>query len=101
MRPRNDNVWYLGKKGKFPEKLFDIDGLGKQIDMMNFTNEFFSEDTTCVADVSIDANANVDDKTVSSYNHELPKPFMKLNSYYMLWKEIKRLYKITNKESYK
>ena len=86
-----DDLW-MHLKSKFPEKLFDIDGLGKQIDMMNFTNEFFSEDTTCVADVSIDANANVDDNTVISYNHELPKPFMKLNSYYMLWKEIKRLY---------
>lgn len=86
-----DDLW-MHLKSKFPEKLFDIDGLGKQLDMMNFTNDFFSEDTTCVADVSIDANANVDDKTVISYNHELPKPFMKLNSYYMLWKEIKRLY---------
>jgi ribonucleoside-triphosphate reductase len=86
-----DDLW-MHLKSKYPEKLFDIDGLGKQLDMMNFTNEFFSEGTTCVADVSIDANANVDDKTVISYNHELPKPFMKLNSYYMLWKEIKRLY---------
>ena len=86
-----DDLW-MHLKSKYPERLFDIDGLGKQLDMMNFTNEFFSEDTTCVADVSIDANANVDDKTVISYNHELPKPFMKLNSYYMLWKEIKRLY---------
>ena len=86
-----DDLW-MHLKSKYPEKLFDIDGTGKQMDMMNFTNDFFSENTSCVADVSIDANANVDDKTVISYNHELPKPFMKLNSYYMLWKEIKRLY---------
>lgn len=84
----DDLMMYL--KGKYPQKLFDLDGIGEQTDMSKFSKKFFSSNTT--ADVSVDANANVDDISVIIYNTELPKPFFKLNSYYVLWKELKRLY---------
>lgn len=77
-------------KTKYPEKLFDMDGIGKQTDMSLFSRDFFSVGTT--SDVSIDANANVEDMSVITYNTELPKPFFRLNSYYILWKNLKRLY---------
>ncbi len=84
-----DDLWmYL--KSKYPKKLFDLDGVGEQLDLAKFSRNFFSQKTT--SDASIDSNANVDDISVISYTNELKKPFEKINSYYMLWKELKRLY---------
>lgn len=83
-----DLIMYL--KSKYPEKLFDLDGIGKQTDMAQFSRDFFSNKTA--SDVSIDANANVDDMSVVAYDYELPKPFFRLNSYYVLWKKMRQLY---------
>jgi ribonucleoside-triphosphate reductase len=77
-------------KAKYSHKLFDLDGIGEQTDMSKFSKKFFSAKTT--SDASVDANANVDDVSVIAYNVEMPKPFFKLNSYYILWKELRRLY---------
>ena len=84
-----EDLW-MHLKSKYPQKLFDLDGIGKQLDMSQFSKNFFSSKVT--ADASIDANANVDDVSVIAYNTELPKPYFRLNSYYILWKELKRLY---------
>lgn len=84
----DDLMMYL--KGKYPDKLFNMDGIGEQTDMSKFSKKFFSSNVT--SDASIDANANVDDISVIAYSTELPKPFFKLNSYYILWKELKKLY---------
>lgn len=84
----DDLMMYL--RGKYPKELFDMDGIGDQTDLSKFSKKFFSSKTT--ADASVDANANVDDISVIVYNTELPKPFFKVNSYYILWKELKRLY---------
>lgn len=81
---------YMHLKSKYPQKLFDLDGIGKQMDMSEFSKNFFASNVT--ADASIDANANCDDISVIAYNTELPKPFFRLNSYFILWKELKRLY---------
>jgi len=83
-----DLMMYL--KSKYGQKLFDIDGIGKQLDMSKFSKEFFAAATT--ADASIDSNANMSDNSNIAYSLELPKPFLKLNSYYMLWKNMKKLY---------
>ncbi len=84
-----DDLW-MHLRSKYPEKLFDLDGVGEQLDMSKFSREFFSKSIT--ADSSVDANANVDDNSVIAYVKELPKPFFRINSYYMLWKELRRLY---------
>lgn len=84
----DDLMMYL--RSKYPTKLFDMDGIGKQTDMSLFSKDFFSANVT--ADVSVDANSNVDDISNIAYNIELPKPFFKLNSYYILWKYMKQLY---------
>ena len=83
---------YMHLKAKYPQKLFDLEGIGKQLDMSEFSKSFFSANVT--SDASIDANANVDDTSVIAYNTELPKPFFKLNSYFILWKELRRLYNL-------
>jgi len=84
----DDLMMYL--RGKYPQKLFNLDGIGEQTDMSKFSKKFFSSSVT--ADASIDANANVDDISVIAYSTELPKPFFRLNSYYILWKELKKLH---------
>lgn len=84
----DDLMMYL--RGKYPDKLFNLDGIGEQTDMSKFSKKFFSANVT--SDASIDANANVDDISVIAYSTELPKPFFRLNSYYILWKELKKLY---------
>lgn len=77
-------------RSKYPKQLFDMDGIGEQLDLSKFSKKFFSSSVT--ADSSIDANANVDDTSVIAYSIELPKPFFKINSYYVVWKNLKRLY---------
>lgn len=73
-------------KERYPPELFDMAGIGRQLDMSQFSREFFNAAVT--ADASVDANANVDDVSVIVYNTELPKPYFKLNSYYVLWKQL-------------
>jgi anaerobic ribonucleoside-triphosphate reductase len=87
----DDLIMYL--RGKYPKQLFDYEGIGEQTDMSKFSKKFFSSPTT--SDASIDANANVDDVSVIAYHSELPKPFFKYNSFYMLWKELKRNYSLS------
>ena len=85
-----EDLW-MHLKSKYPSKLFDIDGVGNQLDLALFSKNFFSSrDTT--ADKSIDANSNVDDISVVTYQTELPKPFFRLNSYFVLWKYAKKLF---------
>lgn len=84
-----DFIMYL--KGKYPQKLFDLEGIGKQTDMSNFSREFFSTKTN-IADKSVDSNANVDDTSIIAYESELPKPFFRLNSLYLTWKYMRALY---------
>lgn len=78
-------------KKKYPNELFDIDGIGKQLDIRRFCDEFF-EENVITADVSVDSNANVDDNSVISYTNEMKKPFERLNSYHSLWRGLKNKY---------
>lgn len=80
----------ISLKEKYGEKMFELDGIGSQLDISQFSKKFFTTNVT--ADSSVDANANVDDNSVIAYNNELPKPYFKLNSYYMLWKRLKKQY---------
>lgn len=82
-------MYYL--KSKYGDEMFDLDGIGKQLDLNIFSKNFFTNKTT-TADVSVDSNSNVDTNDVISYIHELPKAFMRMNSYYCLWKKLKALY---------
>ena len=88
-----DNLWESLKK-KYPSELFNLEGVGKQLDMAKFSKEFFSKhaSSTVTADNSVDENANVSDMSVVSYDTELLKPFERLNSMYMLWKYSRQYY---------
>ena len=73
---------------KYGKEIIDLCGIGKQLSMSEVSKQFFKSQTT--ADASIDGNANVADKSVISHNIELAKPFHLINSYYRLWKELKK-----------
>ena len=75
---------------KYGQGLFDLDGIGEQLDLNLFRQQFFSANVT--SDASVDANANVDDTSVIAYDAEFPKPFSRLDSYYKLWEELKNLF---------
>lgn len=77
-------------RSKYGAEIFEIEGIGSQLDLNKFSREFFS--TKVCADTSIDANANVGDSSIVSYSVELAKPYEKLNSLYLLWKEMRKLY---------
>jgi ribonucleoside-triphosphate reductase len=86
----DDVIMYL--RGKYKKEIFDADGIGEQLDLNKFSKKFFAPTTSTTADASIDGNSNVDDASVISYTNELKKPFERMNSYYMLWKELKKDY---------
>lgn len=86
----DDLLMYL--KGKYPIELLNLDGIGKQLDLAKFSKDFFSSQIKTTADISVDQNSNVDDISVISYTNELKKPFERINSYYMIWKELKKQY---------
>lgn len=77
-------------KATVPVELFELDGIGSQLDLHQSSQRFFNSDKP-TADHSVDANANVSGRDVITYNYEVPKPLMKLNSYFNLWKTIKEL----------
>ena len=75
---------------KYPEEIFRIQGVhNDNFDISKFSKNFF-KNTSTTADVSVDANANVVAKTGVEYNFELAKPLKRYNSYYLLWKELRK-----------
>lgn len=78
-------------KAKYPQELFNLEGVGEQLDAHKFSKKFFSNSTT-TADISVDSNSNVTDTSVVAYTTELAKPYEKLDSYYVLWKTSKELF---------
>ena len=71
----------------YPEEIQEIEGIGNDLDINQFAENFFKSNIT--TDATIDDNANVTDNSVISYRIESKKPIAKLNSFYMLWKELK------------
>ena len=81
----------LHLKSKYGQRLFDLDGIGSQLDIDKFSKGFFINSST-TADVSVDSNSNVSTKDMIVYNTELPKPYFRMNAYYLIWKKLRQLY---------
>jgi ribonucleoside-triphosphate reductase len=80
------------KKEAHSDELMELDGIGRHLDVNEFSRSFFSKNARTTADVSVDANANIDDVSVIQYEAELAKPLHRLNAYYLLWKYGRRLF---------
>lgn len=77
-------------KVKYGQKIFELEGIGSQLDISEFSRNFFSK--SIASDSSIDENANVSSNCVITYKKEASKPLYKLNSLYILWKILRRDY---------
>jgi len=77
---------------KYGANVLDFDGIGHQLDVNDFSKKFFSKEVSTTADISVDANSNVEDVTLLQYNTELSKPVQRLNSYFLLWKYTRELF---------
>ena len=59
-------------KTKYGEELFELDGIGQQLDVNEFSKKFFNKSNVkTTSDVSVDGNANVEDVTLMQYNSEI------------------------------
>lgn len=76
---------------KYGFDLFQISGIGKQLDANWFAKQFFGKKTN-TADVSVDSNSNVGLKNVVIWSQESTKPMKLINSYYRMWKGMKKKY---------
>ena len=84
----------LIKKIQNKYKDFDLlehDGIGQQLDVNLFSKKFFGTITNN-ADISVDANANIEDKGIVQYVNELSKPLNRLNGCFLLWKYSRHFY---------
>lgn len=91
----NDFVDFLTELyKKYGESVFEIQGIAnRHMDLVQFSKNFF-EKSSNVADLSVDSNANVKEKNISQYNYENNKALMKLNSLYLLYKYVKKIFSL-------
>ena len=81
-------------KNKYPEEIFRIQGVhNDNFDISKFSKNFFKKSAS-VASVSVDANANVKEKSIAQYIQEYPKGLQRLNSFYQLFKWVKKVWGI-------
>ena len=79
-------------QNKYPEELFKIQGVhNDNFDISKFSKNFFKKSAS-VASVSVDANANVKEKSIAQYVQEYPKGLQRLNSFYQLFKWVKKVW---------
>jgi ribonucleoside-triphosphate reductase len=80
-----------GLEREFGFDLFQISGIGKQLDVNWFAKNFFSKPSN-TADVSVDSNSNVGLKNTIVFDYEMVKPLKLIYSYYRMWKGMKKKY---------
>ena len=86
----DDFVNLMGQLGeKYGKKIFDLDGIGKQLDFNHFRESFYG--VSVAADGSIDPNANVEDTSPITFTTEFSKPSERLDSYFVLYQELLNL----------
>ena len=76
----------------YPAELFRIEGIApEQLDIHHMSRAFFRTENarSAAADHSVDANANVSGRDTITFTYEAPKPTLRLNSLYNLWKTLR------------
>ena len=77
------------------EKLLDLSGISKRkLDFNKFTEDFIGKKDSNVADLSVDSNSNIKERTIVTYLSEAPKGIFRLNNYYQIWRDLKNKYGI-------
>ena len=85
--------YLFGKiKEKHGEDILRFAGVHpEQLDLAKFTRDFLftnPDEDISVSDLSVDSNANVDDKSVVAFDHESAKSFNKFNALHIIWEYI-------------
>lgn len=73
---------------KYGVDIFNLNGIGEQLDMNKAIKKM--ADASNAANGSIDSNANVGSTTSITIMHEIAKPHVLMQSYYRLWKWLKK-----------
>lgn len=73
---------------KYGVEIFNLCGIGEQLDLNKAVKKMVKADNT--ANGSIDSNANVGATTSITIMHEISKPHILMQSYYRLWKWLKK-----------
>lgn len=69
---------------KYGSEMIRLDGIGQdKLDINQFAKDFFN--TNIISNISSDGNANVDDNSVLTFEHEFGKSLHKVNAYYHMW----------------
>lgn len=86
-------------KAKYGEEIAKLNGLAdEQLDYTDFIDNFI--DTKVVADASVDANANVSQKSIVTLLNEMAKPHQKLLSLNKIFYELKKKYGVEVAKEY-
>ena len=73
------------------EVILDLSGISRKMTDLNlYTKSFFKNSDSNVADLSVDSNSNIKQRSAITYLNEGPKGLFKLNNYHMMWKALKR-----------
>ena len=78
----------LAMLDKYGVKIFTLSGIGEQLDINKAIKKMANANS--VANGSIDANANAGVTTAVTIMHEITKPHALIQSYYRLWKWLKK-----------
>ena len=73
---------------KFGEEIFNLSGIGEQLDINQAMKKMAN--ASSVANGSIDSNANAGGTTAVTIASEFAKPHALIQSYYRLWKWLKK-----------
>lgn len=73
---------------KYGVEMFNLSGIGEQLDMNEAIKRMANSNS--VANGSIDANANAGSTTAITIMHEIAKPAALMQSYYRIWKWLKK-----------
>ena len=78
----------LSMLDKYGVEMFNISGIGEQLDINSAVKKIVNSDST--AGGTIDGNANVGSVTAGGLLQEINKPHLLIQSYYRIWKWLKK-----------
>lgn len=81
-------LFMIDMLNKYGLDIFNLNGIGEQLDMNKAIKKMANANS--VANGSIDSNANAGVTTAVTIMHEIAKPHALMQSYYRLWKWLKK-----------
>lgn len=87
--PEFENLISKIASSKNGTKLMRLSGISMDMtDIAQYTDRFFKNKDSNVADLSTDPNSNIKQRSAITYINESPKPIFRLNNYHQLWQKV-------------